>query len=97
VAEHDPVGRRVLVFVIHRGIDGKEILSAFWVDVFDFPLTNFVRPSKSERFTLVMQRYKPPTANLTLIYYPSSRSGVKDKPFIDEVISNLKRDDANQK
>jgi len=96
VAEHDPVGRRVLVFVTHRGIGGKETLSGFWVDVFDFPLTNFVRPSKSERFTVVMQQYNPPTANLTLIYYPSSRSGVKDKPFIDEVISNLKRD-ANQK
>ena len=96
VAEHDPVGRRVLVFVTHTGRDGKEIPSAFWVDVFDFPLTNFVRASKSERFTLVMKRYKPPTADLTLIYFPSSRSGVKDKPFIDEVISNLKRD-ANQK
>jgi hypothetical protein len=92
VAEHDAVGRRVLVFVTHRGVDGKEILSGFWVDVFDFPLTNFVRASRSERFTIVVQQYKPPTANLTLIYYPTSRSGVKDKPFIDEVISNLKRD-----
>jgi hypothetical protein len=26
---------------------------------------------------------------MTLIYFPSSRSGVKDKPFIDEVISGL--------
>jgi hypothetical protein len=92
VAEHDPVGRRVWIFVTHRGINGKDTLSGFWVDVFDFPLTNFVRASKSERFTVVMQRYKPPRAGLTLVYYPSSRSGVKDKPFIDEVISNLKRD-----
>jgi hypothetical protein len=92
VAEHDSVGRRVWVFVTHRGSDGKEILSGFWVDVFDFPLTNFVRASKSERFTIVVQQYNPPRANLTLIYYPTSRSGVKDKPFIDEVISNLRRD-----
>lgn len=65
---------------------------AFWVDEFDFPLSNFSRISKSERFALVMTRYKPPDIGLTLIYFPSSRSGVKDKPFIDEVVSDLKRD-----
>jgi hypothetical protein len=108
VAEYEPAGRRVWVFVTHRArpldecgrktwrifsvscVEGKEILSGFWVDVFDFPLTNFTRTSKSERFTVVLRRYKPPTANLTIIYFPSSRSGVKDKPFIDEVISNLR-------
>ena len=92
IAEHDPVGRRIWVFVTHKHKDNaKESLSEFWVDVFDFPLTNFVRTSKSERFTMVMRRYKPPMATLTLIYFPSSRSGVKDKPFLDEVISDLRR------
>ena len=37
-----------------------------------------------------MRRYDPPNVALTLIYFPSSRSGVKDKPYIDEVISGLK-------
>lgn len=92
MAEHDPVGRRIWVFVTHRHKGtGKESLSGFWVDAFDFPLTNFVRTSKSERFTVILRRYKPPKATLTLIYFPSSRSGVKDKPFIDEVIADLKR------
>jgi hypothetical protein len=86
VAEHDPARRRVLVRV-----DNKERQWMFWLDVFDFPLVNFTRISKSERFTVVMKQYKPPVAKLTLIYFPSSRSGVKDKPFIDEVVSNLKR------
>jgi len=40
---------------------------------------------------VILRRYKPPKATLTLIYFPSSRSGVKDKPFIDEVIADLKR------
>jgi hypothetical protein len=63
--------------------------TAFWVDEFDFPLASFSRISKSERFAVVMKRFQPPLVGLTLIYFPSSRSGVKDKPFIDEVISNL--------
>ena len=84
VAEHDPSRRRVLV-----GVDGGERQWMFWVDVFDFPLVNFTRISKSERFAVVLKRYRPPTADLAVIYFPSSRSGVKDKPFIDEVISSL--------
>jgi hypothetical protein len=64
----------------------------FWVDVFDFPMVDFVRLSKSERFTVVLRTYKPQSAELTFIYYPSSRGGVKDKPFIDEVISDLRRE-----
>ena len=92
-AEHDPVGHRILVFLTHStDVEGEDRLLGFWVDLFDFPLTNFTRISKSERFTVLLTRYSPPTAQLTLIYFPSSRSGVKDKPFIDEVISDLRRD-----
>ena len=92
VAEHDAAGRRVLVFVTHTDVNGKGRLLSFWVDVFDFPLTNFTRISKSERFTVLLKRYYPGTgADLALIYFPSARSGIKDKPFIDEVISDLRR------
>ena len=84
VAEHDPANRRAWVRV-----SSNESQWAFWVDTFDFPLVNFTRISKSERFALVLKRYDPPSAQVTFVYFPSSRSGVKDRPFIDEVISNL--------
>jgi hypothetical protein len=84
VAEHDPANRRAWVRV-----SSNESQWAFWVDTFDFPLVNFTRISKSERFAVVLKRYDPPSAQLTFVYFPSSRSGVKDRPFIDEVISNL--------
>lgn len=84
VAEHDAAGRRVWARV-----SSGDKQWAFWVDAFDFPLVNFTRISTSERFTLLLKSYNPPSAELTLIYFPSSRSGVKDKPFIDEVISGL--------
>ena len=89
--EYDQQGHRVFVSVEHRRPNSKLETNSFWLDEFDFPLTNFSRISKSERFALVMRRYDPPNVALTLIYFPSSRSGVKDKPYIDEVISGLKR------
>jgi hypothetical protein len=84
--EHDAVQRRSL---LRLRCDRRE--SFVWVDPFDFPLVNFIRMSKSERFTVVLVRYRPDDAQLRLIYFPSSRSGVKDKPFLDEVISDLLR------
>jgi len=90
--EYDPTGRRVFVSVDHGTVKSNTQRIQFWVDEYDFPLANFSRISKSERFAVVMRRYKPPDIGLTLIYFPSSRSGVKDKPFIDEVVSDLKRD-----
>jgi len=59
-------------------------------DTFDFPMVNFTRLSRSERFALVLHPYEPPNnAKLKLIYFPSARVGAKDKPFIDDVISDL--------
>lgn len=88
--EYDQERHRVFVSVEHRKPNSKVETNSFWLDEFDFPLTNFSRISKSERFALVMRRYDPPNVALTLIYFPSSRSGIKDKPYIDEVISGLK-------
>jgi hypothetical protein len=87
VVEQDAKQHRLLVRV-----QDDRAQWALWVDVFDFPMVDFVRLSKSERFTVVLRTYKPRSAQLTFIYYPSSRGGVKDKPFIDEVISDLRRE-----
>jgi hypothetical protein len=87
VVERDAAGRRLLV----RAQDGKTQW-VFWVDPFDFPLVEFVRLSRAERFTAVLRAYEAGSAQLTFVYFPSARSGVKDKPFIDEVIADLRRD-----
>ena len=89
--EYDQKRHRVFVSVEHGKPNTKLETNSFWLDAFDFPLTNFSRISKSERFALVMRRYDPPNVALTLIYFPSSRTGIKDRPYIDEVISGLKR------
>lgn len=86
ILDHQPDKQRILIRV-----GWAEGQSVFWVDKFDFPLANFVRMSKSERFSVVLNHYRREDAQLTLIYFPASRSGAKDKPFLDEVISDLKR------
>ena len=92
--EHDAAGHRVFVSVEHHEPGRKIERVSFWVDEFDFPLSNFSRISKSERFALVMKSYNPPEVAFTLVYFPSSRGGLKDKPYIDEVVSALKREAA---
>jgi hypothetical protein len=84
VVEHDPALRRLLV----RVHDGRKQW-VFWVDPFDFPLVDFARISKSERFAVILRSYTADSAQLSFLYFPSSRSGAKDKPFIDDVLSDL--------
>jgi hypothetical protein len=88
VLEHDAGHQRVLVRLQVDEIDQQWVV---WVGPMSFPLVDFIRISKSERVAIVMTAYDEVAAELTLVYFPSSRSGVKDKPFIDDVISRLRR------
>lgn len=88
VIEPDPKSRRIGVIV---RVDGVALRESIWVDLYDFPLASFTRISPRERFALVLQRMQTDiqSADLTLVYYPSARGGIKDKPFIDEVLDNM--------
>ena len=92
ITAHDAPRRRVWAIVDARANQGeKDQRWVFWIETFDFPMVNFTRVSRSERFTVVLQEYDPETVNakVRLIYFPSARVGAKDKPFIDDVISDL--------
>lgn len=96
VLSHDPGHRRLLVSVNWSVADaGGTQGTSFWVDPYDFPLTNFSRVSRGERFSLVLDRYRPSddggTARLVLLVFPSSRSGAKDRPYIDDLVARLAR------
>jgi hypothetical protein len=71
--------------------DGKH-LWVFAVDPFDFPMVDYTRISNSERFTVALKSYTDDYAQLKFIYFPSSRSGVSDKPYIDQVLASLRLD-----
>jgi hypothetical protein len=85
--EWDKDQHRLLVQV-HDG--SKQWVIA--VDPFDFPLVDYTRISNTERFTVAMTSYSDEYAQLKFLYFPSSRSGVSDKPYIDQVLASLRLD-----
>jgi hypothetical protein len=87
VLEWDKDQHRLLVQV-HDG--SKQWVIA--VDPFDFPLVDYTRISNTERFTVAMTSYSDEYAQLKFLYFPSSRSGVSDKPYIDQVLASLRLD-----
>lgn len=85
-------GRRLQLQLSYSDPDGGETRQVLvWSSLYDFPLMNFTRISDQERVAIVLTRLDPDSmsATVTLVYYPSSRSGTKDKPYIDDVISRL--------
>ncbi len=71
----------------------EEILqsSVFWVGFFDFPMIDNTRLSDGERCAIVLRKLKPPSAEITLVYFPGSRASLKEKPYYNEVINDLLR------
>ena len=99
-----PPGRHFDVGLIKGDIDGRRLQLQLsysthgdtrqilvWTNLYDFPLMNFARISDEERVAIVLTRLdaESKSATVTLVYYPSSRSGIKDKPYIDDVMSRL--------
>lgn len=90
VQKKDPARRRVWVELIPLNCEQKRV--AFWVDFFDFPLSSFARISPFERIAVLLENYdkRLQYAQLTLLYFPSSRSAAKDKPYIEDLVTQLR-------
>jgi hypothetical protein len=93
VTKKDPTRRRIWVDLVSRGCEHKRV--GFWVDLFDFPLTTFARISPFERIAVVLDAYDEnfQLAKLTVLYFPSSRSAAKDKPYIEDLVTRLRTPD----
>jgi hypothetical protein len=48
--------------------------------------------SDTERFTVAMTSYSAEYAQLKFLYFPSSRSAVSDKSYIDQALASLRLD-----
>lgn len=64
----------------------------FSVDPFDFPLVNYTRMSADERFAIFYTPHEGGLYSFKFIYFPSSVGGVRDKPFIADVMNKLRGD-----
>ena len=71
------------------GAQDQEKQVQFALSPFDFPLIDNTRLDNRSRVSLVMTRVDDGGVTLVLVYFPGSRSSVKDRPDQDEVIKTL--------
>ena len=90
----DPHNRSLAIRVRTEEAGTTQVFS-FKLDPYDFPLVNFSRVSRDERFAVMMEDYDaaPDKANarIVFLYYPSWRGGAKDKPYLDDLMARLAR------
>lgn len=93
VMEENPETREfkaLLTVATPQGQDQEETsVSEFWVGAFDFPMIDNVRLLPDQRAAIVLNRYDQTSAYMTLIYFPGSYAGLKEKPYFQEVMKQL--------
>jgi hypothetical protein len=74
---------------------GKEEVNKgeFWVGLFDFPMIDHTRLSKDQRCAIVLTGFSNlnGTADISLVCFPGSYAGLKEKPYYEEVLRKLIR------
>jgi len=75
-----------------RGPGAKEvdiIQSVFRVSFSDFPMIDNTRLPQGYRCAIALRRFDEGTARITLAYFASSRAGLKDKPYYEEMMNEV--------
>jgi hypothetical protein len=73
-------------------LEGKrEVDTNFIVGLFDFPMIDNTRLSGGERTSVSLTALNTKVLSVALAYFPSSRASLKDKPYYDEVMRELRR------
>jgi hypothetical protein len=69
----------------------REVDTNFIVGLFDFPMIDNTRLSGGERTSVSLTALNPNVLSVALAYFPASRASLKDKPYYDEVMRELRR------
>jgi hypothetical protein len=75
----------------NRNSSGKQERFEFTVSPFDFPMIDNVRLGDGGRVSMVMTRVDDGGISLALVYFPDTRTSLKDRPFHDEVLRALEQ------
>ncbi len=64
----------------------------FWVGFFDFPAIDNTRLTKNQRCAIILKEFdaKNLGAEITLVYFPGEFASLKEKPYYDELLNQLK-------
>ncbi len=71
--------------------DSAVTRAQFAVSYFDFPLIDNTRLSNGQRCAVMLSNFGKAAAELTTICYPGEYASVKDRPYYDEVIRQLRQ------
>lgn len=64
-------------------------VATFGVSYFDFPMIDNTRLAGGQRCAVVLNGFNEQSADVTLVLFPGSYASLKEKPYYDEVISNI--------
>ncbi len=77
--------------------DLKSSVAEFWVGFYDFPMIDNTRLPHDQRCAIVLNNFDEFSADITLSYFPGSYASLKEKPYFQEVVSQLLGDVASGK
>jgi hypothetical protein len=91
VLNFDIPDERLRVRLESSTTEGERIDVNFLLDYFDFPMVNNTRLSDGQRCAVVLRNLDHESgADLALVYFPGSYASLRDKPYIDEILNDLK-------
>lgn len=73
-----------------NALRNAEIDVEFKLGMFDFPLIDNTRVSGADRLAVALTRWADYGAELSVATFPSSRASLKEKPYYEEVINQLR-------
>jgi len=75
-------------------VGGNQLLSkGFWVSFYDLPMIDNIRLANGFRLAIVLNSFDVDNsiANITVIHFPGAYSSLKERPYYEELIQNLKQ------
>jgi hypothetical protein len=74
-----------------EGREAQYVHATFWAGFADFPMIDNTRLSEGYRCAIVLRKFDELQAAITLVYFPTSRAALKEKPYYDEMMEDLLR------
>jgi hypothetical protein len=97
VLEVDAAAQQLLVRLETRPTDPQASAGTtraeFHVSFFDFPMIDSTRLENGQRCALMLSAYGSATAELTAVCFPGEYASLKDRPYYDEVVRQLRLED----
>jgi len=74
-----------------------EVDIPFDVSHFDFPMIDNTRLTNGRRIAIVVEKWEQDYAKVALAYFPGSRASLKEKPYYEELMQQLRTEQERKK